>query len=339
VTANANVTVNAGNVQSGLYTLNGFGDVTVLNAQNVDFTGTAGDDTVTAGVDHAQFSANGSEIKVESLTSLQVNASQGTDSVVLTDSAADDSFTWFKGVATLNGNVKIQGVSTLAFISANGGSDSVSITGTAGNELFTLTENAVSAVFENASIRAEGVKNVTIDGNGGEDALTAEDTAGDDVFSIAPTSLTLSGTNNWNVSGIQNIKLYRQNGGSDAVNVSDSAGNDKVVLSPKFLTMTSADAMLSVSGFSRISVNSQYGDDTAVLYDSVKQDAAVVDEGSVSLSGTDFFNQVYGFRKVTLYSLNGGADTVSGNASIQAVDDFFAAEGSDWSVNGFGFDF
>ncbi|MBQ4142589.1 MAG: trypsin-like serine protease [Thermoguttaceae bacterium] len=339
VTANANVTVNAGNVQSGLYTLNGFGDVTVLNAQNVDFTGTAGDDTVTAGVDHAQFSANGSEIKVESLTSLQVNASQGTDSVVLTDSAADDSFTWFKGVATLNGNVKIQGVSTLAFISANGGSDSVSITGTAGNELFTLTENAVSAVFENASIRAEGVKNVTIDGNGGEDTLTAEDTAGDDVFSIAPTSLTLSGTNNWNVSGIQNIKLYRQNGGSDAVNVSDSAGNDKVVLSPKFLTMTSADAMLSVSGFSRISVNSQYGDDTAVLYDSVKQDAAVVDEGSVSLSGTDFFNQVYGFRKVTLYSLNGGADTVSGNASIQAVDDFFAAEGSDWSVNGFGFDF
>ena len=274
---------------------------------------------------------------VDSSSNLTINAAGG---VQVIDTTAADTVIIAKDSVKLGDSVEVKGIDSAAVVFENGGNDTISVIGTAAGESFILTAENVSGNVGDLEFTALGAKNVTIDGKGGKDSVTATDTSDDDLIAAGPNSMTLESANYvWNVSNIQNIRINQQNGGEDSVQVTDSASNDKVVLSPKFVTMTNSKSQLTITGFNRIAVQSTIGNDAAVLYDSVGNDTLTIEDGSVSLSGTDFFNQVSGFRKINAYSMNGGQDKISANVEIQVLDDLFTAEGEDWMVNGFGFDF
>jgi len=341
VQTSSNVTFSDGKLAVAKYSVNSFGQIVVTNASKVTLTGTEGDDTLTIDAASATFESADSTVTFNSFSTLTLNDSEGNDAVSVLSETDKASINVQNGVAKINKNIVLNGVSTLAITCANANA-SVNLLGSAGDDLFTLSEGTVSATIEGASYTVTGASTIVVCGMGGNDQLTATDTTGDDAFTIAPSSLTAKGSDDsysWTVSSVKNITLYQSNGGNDSLNVNGSYYVDYAVVSPKFISVTNANkATVSAYGFGKTQVsNVEY----ITMYDSEGDDAlTIAADGKVTLeSGSSFFNQVSGFKKLSVFSCGDGEDTLNAAADVQAVDEIFSASDNSWSVELNGFDF
>ncbi|NLE38768.1 MAG: hypothetical protein GX621_12155, partial [Pirellulaceae bacterium] len=217
-------------------------------------------------------------------TAVRFDGLGGTDTVVFTGSAADDSVELWptRGVlSSINYTVTVENVESIT-ASGGGGNDAAILHDSAGDDAFTgrkaqssLTGagfNLVANAFETVEVRSEA---------GGYDQASLYDAAGDDTFTASHQSAKLTdGDYTIVAKSFDNVKAYATAGGLDTANFSDSSGNDRFESTAGYAQLRDDQSTyyLYAEGFDRMVVASTAGgSDTAKMYGSSGNDTFKAD--------------------------------------------------------------
>ena len=337
--------------QSGTYTLSVTESSSMLSAGAVtrdaapiaDITATTGDDVIDIQITDTGFviEINGSSQTYDfaSVSTLNVHASEGNDSVTIHGTDGAESAILRQGSTTVTGagfTLNVGGVEDIEVL-GGGGVDEVTFLDSLGDDAFTsspLSARMVGTGFENFAI---GFERIVAQSNNGTDSATLFDSAGDDTLIAEANKVVLKGSGfSTTVNNFETTTTNAANGGYDSAFLFDSAGDDQFSSGQVTSRMTGDGFDNQARLFEKVMAQATGGGvDTAHLYDSAGDDTFVATQGLARMSNADSTVKAFYFENVVGHAVNGGNDTAHLHDS--AGNDEFVAGPTTARMSGDGF--
>jgi len=285
----------------------------------------------------------------QDVTQVKFDGVFGSDSVVITGTAAADSAELWPDHALFEGDgysVSVSNVKSTT-INGGGGDDTADMYGAAGSDSNTFKATpAYGRLYGNGfANRVNGFSEVIGHSVGNNDVAKLYDSAGDDAFGATPEFANLYGEGFDNtVIGFRYVHAYAKAGGQDVAELYDSPGKDTLVAKPTFSKLSGPGFSNRAVGFEQILADAaQGGLDVAKLYDSAGDDAFGATPEFANLYGEGFDNTVIGFRYVHAYAKAGGQDVAElydspGKDTLVAKPTFSKLSGPGFSNRAVGFE-
>ncbi len=301
----------------------------------VTFTGTAGDETLVAGLGSYEFSGTNFTVTVTDAEVLRANAGSGNDTAVLTGTDGNDTFIARPTSVSLVGpglDIITTGFeSTTA--NAGEGNDVAKLFDSAGDD--TLVSQQYSTTLSGTGFELTANNFDAVHGYataGGNDVAYLYDSAGNDHFDAYPTDAALYGDGFYNrAKSFDSVYAYANNGGLDEAKLYDSEGNDYFHATPDLGVLHGDGFFNQAEGFDGVHAYAKAGGyDEAKLLDSEGNDKYYGNWYEGILYGDGFYNRAKYFEAVRGYALYGGVDEAKLIDSSQ--DDTFYASATEASM-------
>lgn len=171
---------------------------------------------------------------------------------------------------------------------------------------------SVTAALQRTGLTANfsSFETIVFRGGGGDDRATLFDSAGDDTLEADSNQASLRGVGYAFVAiDVNSLYAYGTAGGSDAANLYDSAGDDQLAIRHQFTSLRSDTLFRIANGFELVNAYaSAGGTDRANLYDSPGDDRMSASDAVAWISGRDYYAGARGFDIVQAEATAGGHD-------------------------------
>lgn len=266
-------------------------------------------------------------------TSILFTAGDGSDTVVLHDSPADDVLTVSPGWAQFEGEgfaVEMSGFERMLAYAKSGGQDTANLSGSSGDETFTATPAYAKLIGANFYHRVQSFETTVADaGVGGKDLARLYDSPNDDHFVGSPEESRLwaeDGSFALTARSFDLVLAYSLAGGYDTALLEDSPGNDHFVGRSYESQLYSDTFLITARRFREVVASAIHGGrDTAELFGTLGDDHLEASGNWAAISASDLsLYRAVAFEAVVAHASE-GRDT----ADVAAEVDFLMLD-DDW---------
>ena len=283
-----------------------------ISGTTVQVDGTVGDDLFgfTAGSNHV-VTVNGvsHSFAANSITDVSFDGGAGSDSIVMTGTAENETATLRVGDFVLSGEgysstvAKVEQVTILG----GGGEDLAFIFDSAGDDIFSISPNTASMTGAGFHHVVDEFEKIYGYASAGNDIARLYDSASDDTLDVRPNQAWMYGSGFYNYAGnFDQIYAYASSG-NDAARLYDSASDDTLDVRPNQAWMYGSGFYNYAGNFDRIYAYASGGNDAARLYDSASDDTLDVRPNQAWMYGSGFYNYAGNFDRIYAYA-SGGND-------------------------------
>ncbi|MBN2291019.1 MAG: VCBS repeat-containing protein [Pirellulales bacterium] len=265
--------------------------------------------TVTTGAVTSTYTFDATTIK-----SIFFDGLEGTDRVVYTGTAADDTAVVYPSTGTMSRTdlaLEWQNFEE-ARLDGGGGTDVVSFYDSEGDDTFGAADGLSlmqGTGFDNQAANffyAHGYSE-----NGGEDTANLYGSANDNTLVTTPKYAKITSSSYYaNAHNFRYAKAYAGPGGNDVAMMNDSSGNDTFVATPTYAKMYSNSYYTRATDFRYVKAYANSGGtDTAQLSDDATDDTFICTPSYGKLTGANFYIVAHNFDSLVAYANGGGNDT------------------------------
>lgn len=250
-------------------------------ADQVSFTDSAGNDTLTVRLGNASMTGPGFSLAALGFETLAASSTVGgSDTANLYDSNGDDTYTGTTTYGELVGPGFEHRVDRFEAVNvtAGRGIDTANLYGSSGNDTALMYHNTTRFYGSGFMHRPRFFDVVVVDcRNAGTDRVSMYDSPDNDTFTAKPTEAQVAGAGfNNKAIGYDWLALYSTTGGSDTAYLYGASGNDSFTDKDATGVLTGSGFRLAAKDFEALYVDAGAGDaDVAYLYDSPGNDTLV----------------------------------------------------------------
>lgn len=240
--------------------------------------GTSGNEGASVYPHSAKFVVGTTTVNILNSSQVTITGNGGADTILMYDSAGDDSFVASPASAVLSGSGYVNtalGCTTVVAGATAGGNDTAQLSDSSGNDQFTAGSASATLQGSGFLLRANGFDVVTATSSaGGNDSAALYDSTGNDTFVGRPTESQLSGVGFSNRAvGFRSVQGIASRGGTDTAALDGSSGNDTLQVNSSGAALSGSSYSLRTRGFDTTQIDaSQGGTDNAYLYASTGDD-------------------------------------------------------------------
>jgi len=313
----------------------------------VIFTGTAGNDSISMSPGGFLFSGEGYSVIVANAERLVADAGNGEDQATFFDSEGNDSFTAWKGSAQMVGtgfNHQVSNVEKIYATADCGGTEDIAyLYDSSGDDQAQITPTG--AVLSGTGFRLEvaGFDFTHLIARAGTDSVTFYGSGEEDSFVARPdySTMTLMDGMFFRAKGFDQVEIFAPAGNDSWIKFVDGPGNDVFTADPLTATLQGpgysiiAHRVAYVHGYAR-----NGGTDKAYLYGTDEADRVVVDEQSVKIFGDSYYLRAKGFELGIAYALLGDDSAkvldTAGDDTVTAEPGYFRLQTRKQEFRGYG---